>query len=182
MNFARSELMKYGWKEGDGLGKNSAGIIQPVRPKLKFDTRGVGFDYGEDYSFKWWEHVYDKAASNIYINSSEDGATLEPKNEKPLHAYRKKVKSKKMNNSLRSKYNTFIKGAVLQNNSEIDCVKTENGDRLRIFKSENINENTYDSNKSSVPKIKKKLTGKQLRLQLQEEQYLLNNVRINTDS
>lgn len=30
-----------GWEEGRGLGKNEDGIIEPVMPSLKFDTKGL---------------------------------------------------------------------------------------------------------------------------------------------
>ena len=34
-------LLKMGWKEGTGLGKNNGGLIEPIIPSLKFDTRGL---------------------------------------------------------------------------------------------------------------------------------------------
>lgn len=34
-------LLKMGWKEGTGLGKNNEGLIEPIVPSLKFDTKGL---------------------------------------------------------------------------------------------------------------------------------------------
>lgn len=34
-------LKRMGWREGQGLGKNSDGIVEPIAPRLKFDTKGL---------------------------------------------------------------------------------------------------------------------------------------------
>ena len=34
-------LMKMGWKPGEGLGRDSNGLIEPIMPLLKFDTKGL---------------------------------------------------------------------------------------------------------------------------------------------
>ena len=39
--FAENQLKKYGWKEGDGIGKDNQGIVQPIKASLKFDQSGV---------------------------------------------------------------------------------------------------------------------------------------------
>ena len=34
-------LMKMGWKPGEGLGRNNEGLVEPIMPMLKFDTKGL---------------------------------------------------------------------------------------------------------------------------------------------
>lgn len=34
-------LKKMGWQEGQGLGKNNDGAVEPIAPELKFDTKGL---------------------------------------------------------------------------------------------------------------------------------------------
>ena len=51
------------------MGKNENGIAKAIRPKLKFDTSGVGH---KDVEFQWWNSVYDKALKNIKIGDHCD--------------------------------------------------------------------------------------------------------------
>ena len=51
MEFARALLEKHGWTEGKGLGKQEHGRAEALRPKLKFDTRGIG-ETGSN-NFQW---------------------------------------------------------------------------------------------------------------------------------
>lgn len=84
MDFARKQLEKYGWKEGiidialsenlttkftlgQGLGRNEDGISTPIKPKLKFDNRGVGHSLAKEFTENWWEKTYNTAASNIDV-------------------------------------------------------------------------------------------------------------------
>ncbi|XP_043288703.1 G patch domain-containing protein 4 [Venturia canescens] len=63
-SFAKAQLLKFGWTEGKGLGKHENGIVEALKPKLKFDNTGIGHDAKE---FKWWESVYEKASKNVKI-------------------------------------------------------------------------------------------------------------------
>lgn len=40
-SFAKNQLEKYGWKEGDGIGKTNQGISDPIKASYKFDNSGV---------------------------------------------------------------------------------------------------------------------------------------------
>jgi len=72
-DFAKAQLLKFGWSEGKGLGKNENGITQAIRPKLKFDTSGVGH---KDSNYEWWHSVYNKAANNIVLNKVSDEISI----------------------------------------------------------------------------------------------------------
>jgi hypothetical protein len=42
MDLARRVMEKQGWTEGKGLGAREHGRADALRPKLKFDTKGIG--------------------------------------------------------------------------------------------------------------------------------------------
>lgn len=92
MDFAKKQMQKYGWEEGKecigyvvfltcffntqsmfvivgkGLGKNEDGIAKAVKPKLKFDNAGIGHNLSADFTDRWWERLYDKAADNVQVD------------------------------------------------------------------------------------------------------------------
>ncbi|CAG8479744.1 449_t:CDS:10 [Acaulospora colombiana] len=71
-NFAINQLKKYGWSQGQGLGKNSEGRKKPIVVSEKNDTRGLG-DNSADWSFEWWDHVYNNTLDNIKVSKTVDG-------------------------------------------------------------------------------------------------------------
>ncbi|KAL1465607.1 hypothetical protein WDU94_005162, partial [Cyamophila willieti] len=56
---------------GKGLGKKEDGIDKALKPKLKFDTAGLGHDPGEQFTNKWWESAYNSAANNIDVKNKQ---------------------------------------------------------------------------------------------------------------
>lgn len=54
MDFAKKHLESFGWAEGKGLGKSEDGISKAIKPKLKFDNFGVGFDQSKQLNDQWW--------------------------------------------------------------------------------------------------------------------------------
>lgn len=90
MDFARKQLEKYGWAEGNsifsnviswfqitlttkcvlgkGLGKKEDGISNALKPKLKFDNTGIGHDPAEEFTNDWWNNVYNSAINNIEVS------------------------------------------------------------------------------------------------------------------
>ncbi|KAF9435160.1 G patch domain-containing protein 4 [Entomortierella beljakovae] len=72
MSFAEKQLAKFGWKSGDGLGKNRDGIKKSISVVKKNDTKGLGGKL-DKWDFAWWDHVFNKSASNIQVNKDESG-------------------------------------------------------------------------------------------------------------
>ncbi|KAG6444374.1 G patch domain-containing protein 4 [Manduca sexta] len=70
MDFARKQLLKYGWSEGKGLGKHENGISQPLKPKIKRSVTGVGHDPASEFNEHWWSALYDKAAGNVEVHEN----------------------------------------------------------------------------------------------------------------
>ncbi|KAJ3274966.1 G patch domain-containing protein 4 [Terramyces sp. JEL0728] len=74
--FAERQLKKYGWKKGQGLGKNGEGISKAISVGVKNDTDGLGAK-SDEWSFQWWDHIFNKASSTIKIDQSDKGITIE---------------------------------------------------------------------------------------------------------
>lgn len=60
-------VCKY-YVSGKGLGKNEDGISEALKPKLKFDNTGVGHNSSEQFTFNWWENVFNNAADNLNVS------------------------------------------------------------------------------------------------------------------
>ncbi|KAG0228823.1 G patch domain-containing protein 4 [Actinomortierella wolfii] len=70
MSFAEAQLAKFGWKKGEGLGKNKTGITKSISVVKKNDTKGLGGKL-DKWDFAWWDHVFNKSASNIKVVKDE---------------------------------------------------------------------------------------------------------------
>lgn len=60
--FGASIMAKYGWKEGEGLGKNQDGIVDPVKLNNVEGNRGLGKKEFDPWH-NWWDDLYNKTAS-----------------------------------------------------------------------------------------------------------------------
>jgi hypothetical protein len=65
MSFAKRQLEKFGWKEGQGIGKNLQGTTKVVFVSKKNNTAGIGSGSKADLFNPWWNDVYAQAASRI---------------------------------------------------------------------------------------------------------------------
>nr|XP_033330114.1 G patch domain-containing protein 4 [Megalopta genalis]XP_033330115.1 G patch domain-containing protein 4 [Megalopta genalis]XP_033330116.1 G patch domain-containing protein 4 [Megalopta genalis] len=106
MDFAKAQLLKYGWTEGKGLGKDENGIANALRPKLKFDSVGIG--HKDEDCNEWWATGFNDAANNIMVESQSQGVSIsvskENKNELPKHLPQNKFS-----------YGNFLKTSTLFN-------------------------------------------------------------------
>ncbi|KAL4229511.1 G patch domain-containing protein 4 [Mactra antiquata] len=116
MNFAKDQLSKHGWTEGQGLGKTENGITEAIKVKIKQNKTGVGHDPGEEFSYHWWDHVFNKAASKIEVKTTESG--VEVKNTGDTKVTKKKNTKSYCDKSML--YGQFVKGATLSNGTETD--------------------------------------------------------------
>lgn len=166
--FAQGILKKYGWREGKGLGKNETGIAKALKPKLKFDTAGVGHKI--DLTSQWWSKSFDKAAKSLKVLVSEDSVRVEKQlqmeKQLPKEAYTGFIKAGTQTGScfLEAEAN----GEIL-NQSEDDNTSTE-----RIF-DEKLFEACGGLTAHKAARQGLKMTGKLKRLQEQEAQLLINN-------
>lgn len=112
-NFAKAQLLKYGWKEGKGLGKNENGLTEALKPTLKFDHAGVG--YSEINSEHWWETLYDNAAKNVKVDLHDNKVSLSTIDDLNVIDDWNTVSSKKSKKTEQHKYGNFLKTSTLYN-------------------------------------------------------------------
>jgi len=72
MSFAWKHMYKHGWTEGKGLGRNETGMKSAIKVKIKRDQAGMGHDMAEEFTFQWWDHVFNRAASKIKVKGEDD--------------------------------------------------------------------------------------------------------------
>lgn len=108
-------MKKFGWKEGSGLGKNENGMKEAIKVKIKNDSHGVGHNRGDEFTFHWWDHVFNKAASSIVVESTQEGVSVKAAKES-VGVSTKKARTYDNKAML---YGQFVKGATLDNNQEV---------------------------------------------------------------
>lgn len=121
-DFAKAQLLKYGWKEGKGLGKNEDGLTKALKPTLKFDNAGIG--YSETNSEHWWEALYDNTIKNVNVEMHEDKISLSKiNNSNTIDS--STISSKTSEKSEQQKYGNFLKSSTLLNGQLIQDISIE---------------------------------------------------------
>jgi len=113
--FAWNMMKSQGWSDGDGLGKNRQGRKTAIKPKLKFDSHGLGHDRSEEFEFHWWDHLFNSAAKGVKVNEPGEGGEISvsfmvDKSERSAKKLRRRMQ-KDMKNQL---YSRFVKSGTLQ--------------------------------------------------------------------
>jgi len=113
-NFARKHLKQKGWTKGSGLGLTGQGMVDAIKPKLKFDNSGLGFDQREEFAFHWWDHVFNKAAQSIEVEQDAEGeVVVNYSNDKDLSVKKSKRKKKLDEKKKNILYSNFVKSGTL---------------------------------------------------------------------
>ena len=83
--FGAKILEKFGWKEGEGLGKAKNGITEAIQIKRREENMGLGKTKKEQiWNDKWWEQSYNNILKEI-----------KPKQDEKKEKYNLRKKSKK---------------------------------------------------------------------------------------
>lgn len=114
-SFAERMLRKQGWTDGQGLGKTQQGIVDPIKPTLKFDKTGIGHDHAEEFTNNWWDLAFKKAANKIEVEETKDGQ-IDVKSKKRSKKKRKREKAEAKN----ALYAGFTKSATLTDGHMIE--------------------------------------------------------------
>lgn len=145
MDFAKKILGKYGWKEGDGLGKNNTGIVAPLKASLKFDNAGLGVDRAKEFNDHWWERCFNEAASNVTVKVAQNGEVSAARkageeaveiSTKGYSAKKlKKAKAQQRNEGAGAVYEHFLKSALLtQDGGEVASTERIKVDDIAVTK------------------------------------------------
>ncbi|KAJ3598164.1 hypothetical protein NHX12_001677 [Muraenolepis orangiensis] len=76
MKFAKQQLLRHGWTEGKGLGRDENGISEAIKVKVKCNKEGIGHKKAEEFTFHWWDHVFNKASSSLQVESDQNGVEV----------------------------------------------------------------------------------------------------------
>ncbi|XP_077320299.1 G patch domain-containing protein 4 [Lithobates pipiens] len=116
MKFAEEHLQRHGWTEGKGLGKRESGISKAIKVKVKCDSAGVGHNSAEQFTFHWWDHVFNKTASGISVEPDQDGVQVKRVTDEDSAVTNKKPRKALTNRDML--YGRFIKSATLLSGGE----------------------------------------------------------------
>lgn len=116
MDLAKNILQKYGWREGDGLGKNSDGIVKPIKASFKFNSTGFGSDPAKEHTNNWWERVFNEAANNIEVGPA---GQISQKEADAVEISDKSYSVRKLKQKTaegKANYGSFLKASTLMSN------------------------------------------------------------------
>jgi len=123
-DFGSKILEKFGWKEGEGLGKNKSGIKETIQIKRREENIGLGKKkIKEKWNDTWWENSYNNILKNIKGEKNkkiEENSSDEEEEEK-LKRSRKNSERKKSFNS-----NNNRKKSMNSRKNSIGSVKSTN--------------------------------------------------------
>uniref|UniRef100_A0A0K8UXT1 G patch domain-containing protein 4 n=1 Tax=Bactrocera latifrons TaxID=174628 RepID=A0A0K8UXT1_BACLA len=136
MDFARKLLNKYGWKEGEGLGKHNNGIVKPLKASMKFDNAGLGSDQAaSDFNNHWWERVFNEAAENVDVRTTKNGVSVDLKNKDESveittkeYSVKKLKKAKDQSCPSDTRYDNFLQSATLTKSGD----EIENPNKIAV--------------------------------------------------
>ncbi|KAM4567788.1 G patch domain-containing protein 4 [Fundulus diaphanus] len=120
LKFAEQQLLRHGWEHGKGLGRAENGISEAIKVKVKCDKGGIGHREGEQFSFHWWDHVFNKASSTLQVETDQNGIKLK-KTAEDDDEEDGTISNKKPRKSLQEKsklYGCFVKSATLLSGQE----------------------------------------------------------------
>ncbi|XP_054838855.1 G patch domain-containing protein 4 [Eublepharis macularius] len=116
LTFAEKQLKRHGWKKGQGLGKKENGISEAIKVKVKCDTAGVGHNSAEQFTFHWWDHLFNSSAANIAVEAGQDGVKVKRVSEQDGEITNKKPR--KVSGGKDMLYGRFVKAATLTSGNE----------------------------------------------------------------
>ncbi|XP_061461810.1 G patch domain-containing protein 4 isoform X2 [Rhineura floridana] len=111
LKFAEKQLKRHGWKKGKGLGKLENGISEAIKVKVKCDSAGVGHNAAEQFTFHWWDHLFNSSAANIAVETGQDSVRVKKVSEEDSAITNKKPRRAQGNKNLL--YGRFVKAATL---------------------------------------------------------------------
>ncbi|XP_034465969.1 G patch domain-containing protein 4 [Hippoglossus hippoglossus] len=128
LKFAEQQLLRHGWEHGKGLGRDENGICEAIKVNVKCGKGGVGHKEGEQFSFHWWDHVFNKASSSLQVESDQDGIKLKKTVEEEEDGMISNKKPRKAWLAKDKLYGCFVKSATLLSGQEQPEPKASDSD------------------------------------------------------
>lgn len=128
MKFAEQQLLRHGWEQGKGLGREENGISEAIKVKVKCDKGGVGHHQGEQFTFHWWDHVFNKASSSLEVESDQNGVKVKKLVEEEEDGMISNKKPRKASLAKAKLYGCFVKSATLLSGQEQPEQKSSSDD------------------------------------------------------
>ncbi|KAG5271711.1 hypothetical protein AALO_G00183150 [Alosa alosa] len=113
LTFAEQQMLRHGWQPGKGLGRHEDGRSEPIKVKVKCDKGGVGHKLGEQFTFNWWDHVFNKASSNLSVEDGQDGISMKKVNDEEENGMISNKRPLKAKLTKGMQYGCFVKSATL---------------------------------------------------------------------
>ncbi|XP_067304642.1 G patch domain-containing protein 4 [Pseudorasbora parva] len=126
LKFAEEQLLRHGWEKGKGLGRSENGISEAIKVKIKCGKGGMGHKEGEQFSFHWWDHVFNKASSSLIVETGQSGVVVK-KSDNSIDGLISAKKPRKAQQAKSMLYGSFVKSATLLS-GELQSEKTSNSD------------------------------------------------------
>ena len=103
-DFAKKQLEKAGWKEGQGLGKNGNGITTHIRAIKRTDEQGglgnksslLGTELTQSIGNEWWKHSVGDTLAKLGIKKQKEKDKKKKKKKKTTTTTPKQTKKPKV--------------------------------------------------------------------------------------
>ncbi|XP_053288389.1 G patch domain-containing protein 4 [Pleuronectes platessa] len=118
LKFAEQQLLRHGWEQGKGLGREENGICEAIKVNVKCGKGGVGHKEGDQFTFHWWDHVFNKASSSLQVESDQDGIKLTKTVEEDEDGMISNKRPRKAWLAKDKLYGCFVKSATLLSGQE----------------------------------------------------------------
>ena len=157
-DFGAKILGKFGWKEGEGLGKTKNGITEAIQIKRREENIGLGKTKKEVvWNDKWWEQSYDNILKGMKkINNEEkNGYNLRNSKEKNERKNSEEKITKRRKNSTNSNNGKERKESInsikKERKNSINLNHKKKGNKKeRKNSKDNLNNNNFIKRKRKI--------------------------------
>ena len=162
--FGAKILGKFGWKEGEGLGKTKNGITEAIQIKRREENIGLGKTKKQVlWNDKWWENSYNNILKGMKTLKNEDKNGYNLRNGKEKNNERKNSEesiSRKRKNSINSSGKKERKDSINSVNKKErkNSISSNNKNKIKNKKSRKNSKDSLNNNSSSMLKKKRKIT------------------------
>ena len=149
--FGAKILGKFGWKEGEGLGKTKNGITEAIQIKRREENMGLGKTKKEViWNDKWWENSYDNILKGMKTikNENKNGYNLRKSKEK------KNERNKNEDSISKKRKNSINSSGKKERKDSINSINKK--ERKNSISSNNKNKSNNKKMRINSPLLKKK--------------------------